>query len=128
MSLQDNFQLYPEVPQQILADAIRNSHALVLYSSFETFGCVIIEANACGIPVIVSDIPVFHEIVQEGTNGIFAGKEDDDILSKKMISVIKNEWIFNRESIVEMTLKKFSYEVVGKQFDKWYKEALDKPV
>ena len=32
----------------------------------------ITEALALGVPVVVSDLPVFHEQVVEGTNGYFA--------------------------------------------------------
>ncbi|MEO6253610.1 MAG: glycosyltransferase [Ferruginibacter sp.] len=73
-----------EVPQTELAKAIQRSDALLLYSRFETFGCVLIEANACGVPVIVSDIKVFHELVTEGVNGIFVEPENALALAEKL--------------------------------------------
>ena len=69
--LEENVSLKGEMPQQELAGLIRNSDALVLYSRYETFGCVLIEANACGIPVIVPDTQLMHEIVENSVNGIF---------------------------------------------------------
>jgi glycosyltransferase involved in cell wall biosynthesis len=96
-----------------------------LYSSYETFGCVIIEANACGIPVIVSDIPVFHETVTEGINGTFAKKNNPQALAEKMIEVINARASFNSNSIAG-TSSKYSYEKIGRQFSDWYNEILSK--
>ena len=124
MQLQDNISFYPEVPQLLLAEHVRRSDALILYSSYETFGCVIIEANACGVPVIVSDIPVFHETVKEGENGNFAQANNPTALAEKMIAIIKNCSIFDSKAIATITRSKYSYEVVGKQFSDWYREVL----
>jgi glycosyltransferase involved in cell wall biosynthesis len=126
MRLENNIKFHPEVPQQILAEAIRSSDALILYSTCETFGCVLIEANACGIPVIVSDLVVFHENVKEGINGIFAGNSDENLLAEKMMFVIKNKTMFNPNMIAELTKKEFGYEVIGKQLNEWYEEIVEK--
>jgi glycosyltransferase involved in cell wall biosynthesis len=110
-----------------LADFVRQSLALVLYSSYETFGCVIIEANTCGIPVVVSDIPVFHETVTEGVNGIFVKPNDPVALAERMIEMIKTHSSFNSNTIAA-TSSKYRYEKVGKQFSDWYDEMLAKKI
>ncbi len=125
LQLKENIHFHTEIPQPQLADFIRQSLALILYSSYETFGCVIIEANACGIPVIVSDIPVFHETVMEGINGFFAEANNPQALAEKMIEVIKKKVSFDSNSIAA-TSSKYSYEKVGKQFSDWYSAILSK--
>ena len=113
-----------EVPQQQLANEINQSVALILYSSYETFGCVIIEANACGVPVLVSDIPVFHENVQEMVNGFFVQPHSPAALADKMVWAIENRSLIDSRAVAVMTGSKFSYNVVGEQFSNWYKEIL----
>ncbi len=125
--IEKDIHFHSEIPQQQLAEFIRQSLALVLYSSYETFGCVIIEANACGIPVVVSDIPVFHETVTEGINGIFAKPNDPAALAERMIEMIKNRTSFNSNAIVSVS-SKYSYEKVGKQFSDWYNEISSKTI
>jgi glycosyltransferase involved in cell wall biosynthesis len=124
---ENSINFHNEIPQQQLAEFVRQSLALVLYSDYETFGCVIIEANACGIPVIVSDIPVFHETVTEGINGIFVRANDPDALAERMIEMIKTRSSFNSNAIVAAS-SKYSYEKVGKQFSDWYEEILSKKI
>ena len=123
LQVENNIHFHSEIPQQQLAEFVRPALALILYSTFETFGCVIIEAHACGIPVIVSDIPVFHETVTEGVNGFFAGGNDPAALASRMIDVILGRTSFNSKAIAATSLK-YSYEKVGKQFSDWYGEIL----
>ena len=42
----------------------------------ESFGVAIIEASACGIPVIVSDVGVLPEVVKDGETGMIVEKEN----------------------------------------------------
>jgi glycosyltransferase involved in cell wall biosynthesis len=122
--LKDQVSFHPEVDQSILARHINMSDALLLYSSYETFGCVLIEANACGVPVIVSDIPVFHETVKEGENGFFAGLHAPEILAAKMLEVIEKRDSLDRKAIVETTRAKYAYDPIARQFINWYKEVI----
>lgn len=123
LQLEKNVQLHNEVPQRQLAEYLRQSIALVLYSSYETFGCVIIEANACGIPVIVSDIPVLHETVTDGLNGTFVKPNDPQALTDRMIEMIRTRGSYNSNAIAAAS-STYSYEKVGKQFSNWYSEIL----
>ena len=126
LQLKKNIQFHTELPQQQLSEFVRQSLALILYSSYETFGCVIIEANACGIPVIVSDIPVFHETVTEGLNGVFAEANNLQSLADKIIEVIDRSASFKSDNIAATT-SKYRYEKIGKQFSDWYDQILLKP-
>ena len=83
LELTDFVEIHEEVSQEVLAFHTRQSIASILYSDCETFGCVIIEANACGIPVIVSDIPVFHETVEDNVNGLFVPPRQPGKLAEK---------------------------------------------
>jgi glycosyltransferase involved in cell wall biosynthesis len=46
----------------VLASIYRRAHALILPSEREGFGLPIIEAMACGTPVVVSDLEVLREV------------------------------------------------------------------
>lgn len=122
--LQEFIILKKEVPQSELASQLRKSDALILYSHYETFGCVVIEANACGIPVILSDLPVFKEYITEFENGIFAGKDDSAVLASKLENFIMGKYHFDKQLIAEKTAGRFNYNTVGKQFIAIYENLL----
>jgi glycosyltransferase involved in cell wall biosynthesis len=111
------------VPQEILALEMNHSDVLILYSRHETFGCVVIEALASGIPVIVSDIPVMHEIVKEHT-GVIVPLNDPTLLAEKMMWMMNNKDSFNSRILSDQAAAHYSFEEVGKLFDIFYKKCI----
>ncbi|MFZ1451526.1 MAG: glycosyltransferase family 4 protein, partial [Ferruginibacter sp.] len=124
--LKDKILLMGEVPQEALAKSMQQCDALILYSRFETFGCVLIEANACGIPVIVSDLEVFHEIVEEGVNGFFVPGENVQALAEKLREFVKQKDSFDKDLIAAHAAEKYNYKKVGQQFFQLYNRLAPK--
>lgn len=122
--LERNILFFDEMPQTELVEFIKSSDALFLYSSYETFGCVIAEANACGVPVIVSDIPAMREIVQEGVNGFFAPANDPDTFAATIIKFMRDKPEINNNAIAADAISRYNYNKVGKMFVDWYDKVL----
>jgi len=68
---------------------LQNTQALVLPSRFEGWGIVVLEAAACGKPVIVSDIPELQYAVDAGF-GISFKTGDAQDLAQKIKFLIEN--------------------------------------
>lgn len=124
LGLEKQVQFFDELPQPLLAGFVQAADALILYSRYETFGCVLIEANACGVPVIVSDLPVFHEIIQEGVNGYFVPGENPDALAQKIIQFIQKDGSPDRAAIAFAAKEKYNYTRVGELFNRFYSAVL----
>ena len=52
------------LPESAVPDLYRGAAMVVLPSKAEGFGLPVIEAMACGVPVICSDLPVLHELAE----------------------------------------------------------------
>lgn len=124
ISLNDSVQFKNEVPQSKLAEDLRKADALILYSRYETFGCVVIEANACGVPAILSDLPVFKEYINENVNGIFAKPNTPFILANKLKEFILHKSLFDKNLIANITATRFSYEAIGGKFIDLYENII----
>jgi glycosyltransferase involved in cell wall biosynthesis len=74
-----------------LISTMKSSEVLVLPSEREGFGMVVVEANACGIPVVVVDYPMnaAKDLVQEGENG-YISKPNPEDLAQTIIKTLKN--------------------------------------
>ncbi len=71
---------------------IKNSDLFVLSSSWEGFGNIIIEAMACGAPVISTDCPFGpNEIINNGVDGILVPVNDPGRLADEIINVLSNK-------------------------------------
>lgn len=57
---------------------LQNAAALVTASKHEGFGLPLVEAQTMGVPVICSDIPVFHEVCDEGSALFFDQNDPHD--------------------------------------------------
>jgi L-malate glycosyltransferase len=56
----------------------------------------LMEALACGMPCIVSDIPGNKEWIEDGVNGWLFRDDDVDDLAEKILSAIRNRKSFNK--------------------------------
>ena len=69
-----------------------SSSIFVMSSRFESFGNVIIEAMAAGLPVVSFSSPYGPEsIISEGKNGFLVPVGDEDSLADRIIRLIENQ-------------------------------------
>lgn len=111
-----------ELPQTELAKEIQKSDAFILYSNYETFGCVVIEALACGKPVILADTPISREIIEEGKHGLLAIPQNPKELANVIIDLIESINKYEPLALAAHIKKTYSFQAVGKQFAEMYTE------
>ncbi len=107
-----------------VAEMIQSSHALLQFSNYENFPCVIAEAMMCGKPVLSSNVNGIPEHVKE-INGMLVNRGDEEALKNAIVSFVENPNRFNSAQIREYAMKHFSYSEVGKQFTEIYSEVLN---
>ena len=71
-----------------IAKLIRQSHVLVSSSRYETFGRAILEANACGIPVVATRTVGSSFIVASPDQGILCEVDSVESLSLAMMEMV----------------------------------------
>jgi glycosyltransferase involved in cell wall biosynthesis len=72
------------VPQERLAEVYAGADMFVFPSSTDTCGLVVLEAQAAGLPVIVSDRGGPHEYVRDGGTGLLVPGDDAPALADAM--------------------------------------------
>jgi len=78
-------------------EILSESRVLVLPSAIEGFGIVVLEANACGTPVVVSSgIPT--DVVIDRYNGLRYSVGDTEALSDALLEVLSNRKSWERMS------------------------------
>ncbi|TFE66577.1 glycosyltransferase family 4 protein [Methylacidiphilum caldifontis] len=114
-------------PENEILEALYNGSFVFFFPSFsEGFGWPVIEAQACGIPVLCSDIPPLREI--GGKGAIFCPPEDDNafaIAIKDLLSS-KERWMSLSKAALE-NARQFSSEAMASSYLKFYLEILDNP-
>lgn len=103
------------------------SDVFVFPSLYEGLGGALIEAQAARLPIICSDIPVFHEVVEPTKNALLFEVQNADKLNLQLIKLAKNATL--REEMGAESLKnfqvKFQLESVNQQMLDKYKKILN---
>ena len=94
-------------------DLLDRSNVFVLASRAETFGVVVIEAMARGIPAISSDIDGTREIINS-TNGILFEEGSKKGLTEALRKLVSNYDIYDPAKIVEDVKSRFGPDAVKK--------------
>jgi glycosyltransferase involved in cell wall biosynthesis len=94
-------------------DLLDRSNVFVLASRAETFGVVVIEAMARGIPAISSDIDGTREIINS-TNGILFEEGSKKGLTEALRQLVSNYDIYDPKKIVEDVKSRFGPDAVKK--------------
>ena len=100
------------------------AHVVCLPSYREGLPKVLLEAAACGKPIVATDVPGCREVVREGENGLLVPVRDAKALSEALSCMIKNPELraqMGRRSRA-IVLKEFSSEKVIAQTLSLYKE------
>ncbi len=97
---------------------IAKANVFVLSSLWEGFPVVLLEAMACGIPVISTDCPSGpNEIIQDRVNGILVPLKDAKRLAEAILTVLQDKAL--EMSIAEEALKgieKYSVSRIAKEY------------
>jgi len=102
---------------------MEESDFLVLFSNYENLPCVIVEAFACGLPVISTDVGGIKEHL-DNKKGLLIRKGNEDELYNALNKMLDNQNNYDKSTIRKYAVDNFSYEVVCKSFVELYKTAL----
>lgn len=101
---------------------------LVLPSTYEPFGRVLIEAMAAGKPVISTRVGGIPEVVEDGITGLLVPPEDPKALAKAIAELIDNPALARRfgEKGRERVEKYFNAKTNTRQLERIYNQIIER--
>jgi len=114
------------LPESAVPDLYRGAAMVVLPSRAEGFGLPVIEAMACGVPVICSDLPVLREIA-DGV-AIFCDPNDPAAFAAAMASMLDAPSNGSRRQLGVERARTFTWERAARQTVEVYELALGVPL
>ena len=82
------------VPDTELPALYSGATAVIVPSFYEGFGLTILEAMACGAPVIISDIPVFRELFDRAA--LFINPNETQEIANAILKMIEEKLLITR--------------------------------
>jgi glycosyltransferase involved in cell wall biosynthesis len=74
----------PPVPRFMLPEILRTAHVTALPSIIEGFGATTLEGMACGVPAIVSEHSLAHDVIEDGVEGWVLPIRDPDAIAERL--------------------------------------------
>jgi len=110
------------LPESAVPDLYRGAAVVVLPSKAEGFGLPVIEAMACGVPVICSDLPVLHELA-EGV-ATFCDPNDPAAFARAIAQILDAPSTTRARQLGIERAQRFSWERSARQTVQAYESAL----
>jgi L-malate glycosyltransferase len=114
---------YGEIKPESIQDFYSKLDFYILPSRDETFGVVVVEAMACGLPVISTKCGGPEEIITQET-GMLIEKENPKELADAIRMVAANLDSYNRKAIRDYVLEKYSPDLFVSSLSEVYQELL----
>jgi glycosyltransferase involved in cell wall biosynthesis len=125
LGVEENVIFTGFVDQDGLTAYMKASKVFVLPSIREGFGLVIVEANACGLPVISirHDMSAVRELVKDGVNGFLVNDISAREIAEAIIKLVRDDALRERFAENGFTMaKKYAWSDISKRIIDTYKK------
>ncbi|MFD3446086.1 N-acetyl-alpha-D-glucosaminyl L-malate synthase BshA [Microbacteriaceae bacterium 4G12] len=112
--------------QDNVEELLSMSDVMLLLSEKESFGLVLLEAMACGVPCIGTNIGGIPEVIEEGKTGYICELGHIQSIAQKAIALLQNDILHQRmaeDAQAEMK-KRFSSEKIVSEYETIYYQLL----
>ena len=98
----------------------------LLLSEKESFGLVLLEAMACGVPCIGTDIGGIPEVIDHGHNGFIVPLHDVEAVANFALKILTNHDLHKRMEMaaIETVSEKFHSSLIVSQYEKLYEKVV----
>ncbi|MED0586797.1 N-acetyl-alpha-D-glucosaminyl L-malate synthase BshA [Bacillus subtilis] len=99
----------------------------LLLSEKESFGLVLLEAMACGVPCIGTNIGGIPEVIKNNVSGFLVDVGDVGAATARAMSILEDEQLSNRftKAAIEMLENEFSSKKIVSQYEQIYADLAE---
>lgn len=113
------------LPKEKVRENMLKADLMVVSSFVETFSVVVIEAHACGLPVVSTDCGGPIELIDD-SNGIILNKNTVTEMANAIIKIYENRTSYNKQEIRANTIAKYSPIAIASKYINVYEKVLKK--
>ncbi|MEC1260555.1 N-acetyl-alpha-D-glucosaminyl L-malate synthase BshA [Bacillus swezeyi] len=112
-------------------DSVEELYAIsdlkLLLSEKESFGLVLLEAMACGVPCIGTNIGGIPEVIKDGTSGYLVNVGDVEDTAEKALQLLTDDRLHRRfaEAALKNIKERFSSSHIISQYEDVYRQLID---
>jgi glycosyltransferase involved in cell wall biosynthesis len=108
-----------------LVKEIQAADFMILPSNYETFGTVVIESLACGIPVLATNVGIVPEVITD-RNGMIISPGNNKALEIALDLMLDKCRSYNKKEIAESVANTYDAAVIASHISEVYHNILSK--
>lgn len=132
--LEDSVRIVDHIPFEFIHHYYRAAEVFVLPSiidkegNTEGLGVVLLEALACGIPCVASNVGGITDIVQDGKNGFLVEPKDPQALADKITRLLQDKDLQQKMSQYgrSFVMDNFSWKAIARELYATYQELIER--
>ena len=129
LRLEDQVQFFGRIPRDKTAPYYQEASVFVLPSLNEGMSNALLEALACGLPIIATDTGGSKELVTDGENGFIVKMKSAADIAEKLERLIQDTEL--RQRFGEASRRRaqtMSWANIARQYVSMYKESVQKQI
>jgi glycosyltransferase involved in cell wall biosynthesis len=125
LGIQKHVEFVGKVTPEVVKTFMQQSDVFVLPSLSEGFPNVILEAMACGLPIVASRVGGIPDIITNEINGFLVENKDSDEMADKIILLLGDDSLRRKICDINKNLvKKYSWHNVIVEVEKIYQLSI----
>jgi glycosyltransferase involved in cell wall biosynthesis len=126
LDIEDNVKFLGFISEEEKYSYYKSTDLCVFPSRFEWFGIILLEAMACGKPIVASNVGGIPYVVEDGKTGLLFESENVDDLAEKIITLLKDKELRDKMGKAgKGRVKEFTWEKVAERTVEVYKEIMN---
>jgi glycosyltransferase involved in cell wall biosynthesis len=119
LGLDESVRFLGFMRDEALVEYLNRAHLLINPSPKEGWGLTVVEANACGLPVVASDRPGLKDSVRDGESGFLVPYGDAGAFAAKALMILDDRELWMRmsagalERVKELTWERCARETLS---------------
>ena len=127
LGIADRTDFTGHVSEAEKVEMLQRVHVVANPSSKEGWGVTVIESNACGTPVVASDVPGLRDAVVDGETGFLVPHGDTGALAGRLLSLLEDDELRGRMSLKAAEwARRFNWDDSAKAVIAGIAEVVDK--
>ena len=111
-----------------LVAVLNQVHLFLNASPKEGWGLTVVEANACGVPVVASDRPGLRDSVKDGATGFLVEYGDDAAFARRSLELLGQPDLWRRQSENAMAwAKSLTWDRTGREMEEIFLQEIGAP-
>ncbi|MFA6568408.1 MAG: glycosyltransferase family 4 protein [Victivallales bacterium] len=114
------------LPSAELIELYCAADIFVLPTLIETFGMVLVEAMAAGLPIVTTDAPGVRDVISDGVNGLKSPVGDPNAIAGLIAQIIRDKALSCKlsENSIRHSREFYDWEIVCEQYLDLYQDVV----